>query len=376
MTHALIGVITARAFTKVKHEKSVSHSLLYVAALAAAFPDIDYLWFWVNPYKFITEWHRGLTHSLVLLPAWSAIISTVSFFVLQRKIPFWTVYGYCSVGLLTHILADLITVYGIQLLAPLSERRFALSIAFDMDPWIGLICFLALVFGLNKRRNAVFGLIVIFTYISLLFYIQQGALAVIDTRIRTSQISTDKVYALPQPFMPFHWKLVIDRQTYYETAHLSLLGKATNLMDKLLAEINAIMPVFSTHRQLEKDHQQYKKTNNHLDNIAITDYRTMNQLEWHTISKHGDSQKNTGLALEVWQHDAFSQYRKFSTIPILYRIDTDPGSICIWYTDMRYIFPLMKPPFRFGMCRQQSSNYWQLYRLRRHTENIRQLIGS
>jgi membrane-bound metal-dependent hydrolase YbcI (DUF457 family) len=61
VTHAIIGAVTARACITIKNEKSPHYGLLFVAALAAAFPDIDYLLFWVNPYRFITEWHRGVT---------------------------------------------------------------------------------------------------------------------------------------------------------------------------------------------------------------------------------------------------------------------------------------------------------------------------
>lgn len=315
VTHALIGAVTARACTKVKNEKSRDHSLFFIAALAAAFPDIDYVLFWVNPYRFITEWHRGITHSLIMLPAWAAMIGMVAFFVMKKQMPFRTVFGYCSVGLLTHIIADLITLYGLKLFAPLNDQRFALSLVFDFDPWIGLIALMSLIFGLSNRRNAVFGLIAIGTYISLLFYFHQSALAVIDARTRTSQILTDKIYVLPQPFIPFHWKLVIDRQTYYETAYISLLGKGTSLIDNLLTNTSFRIPVFSTNIQGEKDHKHFKKTKNHFRDIEIVDFLTVNQLEWQTISKYGDTLYETDLALEVWQHDLFSKYRKFSSIP-------------------------------------------------------------
>lgn len=373
VTHAIIGAVTARACIKIKNEKSPHHGLLFIAALAAAFPDIDYLWFWVNPYRFITEWHRGITHSLIMLPAWAALLSVAAFLAMKRQMPFRIVLGYCSLGLLTHIVADMITLYGVKFFAPVSDRRFALSLTFDMDPWIGLLALLGLVFGLKNRKNAVFGLIAIGTYIGLMCYFQQNALAVIDDRTKTSQSSIDQVYALPQPFIPFHWKLVIDRQVYYETAELSLFGKATCLMNELLTNINIIMSFFSTDMHNENDHKHLKKTRNHFYDIDIEDFRAVNQLQWEKISKHGDTME-IDQALEVWQHDSFSKFRKFSSIPILYRVDADSGSTCIWYTDMRYVFPLTKPPFRYGMCRQHSNLYWQLYRLRRNTENIRQLI--
>ena len=48
LTHALIGALSARACTKVKKEKSLDHSLMFIAALAAAFSDIDYLPFEIH----------------------------------------------------------------------------------------------------------------------------------------------------------------------------------------------------------------------------------------------------------------------------------------------------------------------------------------
>lgn len=374
VTHALIGVVTARSCTKINTKKPHDHSLLLIAALAAAFPDIDYVLFWVNPYRFITEWHRGITHSLVMFPAWATVLSTAAYFVMKRQIPFSTVFIYCTLGLLTHIVADLITLYGIKIFTPLSDRRFSLSLAFDLDPWIGLITMLGLVFGLNNRRNAVFALIAIGAYISLLLYYQQSALVVLDSRIKTSQKLTDHIYVLPQPFIPFHWKLVIDHQVYYEMANLSFHGMGTTLVNKLLTQTNIRMPVFLMDMLSENDLEHLKKTKNYFPDIDIVDFHTVKQLEWQTISKYGNSQQDINQALTVWQHNSFSKYRKFSSIPILYRIDNNISSTCIWYTDLRYVFPLIKPPFRYGMCRQHSSNFWQLYRLRRNTENFKQLI--
>lgn len=375
VTHAIIGAVTASACTKIRDEKPHDYRFLWVTALAAAFPDIDYLWFWTDPYRFITEWHRGITHSLVLLPLWAGLLSTPVFFVMKRRMPFGKIFGYCALGLSTHIVADWITLYGVKIFAPLSDRRFALSLAFDMDPWIGLLAFLGLIFGVKNRRNAFFGIIAIGAYLGLMVNFQQYALSVIDDRTRTDPIPVDKVYALPQPFIPFHWRLVIDRHTDYETAGLSLFGKATHLMEELFTSNNFGMSVLSATFQDENDHAHLKETRNHIPGIGIGDFRAVQQLRWQRVSKFGDTPKESDQALAVWRQGSFSNFRKFSSLPVLYRIDNDPGSLCIWYTDWRYIMPLMKPPFRYGMCRVHPNKSWQLYRLRRNTENSRQLLG-
>ncbi|MGR9100760.1 MAG: metal-dependent hydrolase, partial [Gammaproteobacteria bacterium] len=138
VTHALVGAMTARACVKSGSDKRLGRTLLLAAAFSAAFPDIDYLLFWVNPYRFIAEWHRGITHSLLMLPVWAALLSAGAFFLANKRIAFGTLFGFCSLGLSAHIATDLITIYGIQLFSPLSDRRFALSLTFDLDPWLGL----------------------------------------------------------------------------------------------------------------------------------------------------------------------------------------------------------------------------------------------
>lgn len=373
VTHAIIGAVTARA-AKSTHEKSHDRTLLMVAALSAAFPDIDYLLFWVNPYRFITEWHRGLTHSLILLPAWAVLLSAVAFLVVKKRIPFGELFKYSCLGLFTHLAADLITVYGEELLAPFSHRRYALGLTFDIDPWIGFFALLGLVIGLQGRRNALLALIAIGAYLILMFCFHLSALSVIDARMKKSRVAVDKVYALPQPFIPFHWKLIIDRQSDYESANLSLFEKGTQLIEDLSATKAVTMSFLSLSMRHGNIQTRLEQRKTRFPDNQIKDFRRADQLRWRKLLKYGDTPKEIREALNVWRHDSFAEFRKFSTLPILYRIDSDSGSSCIWYTDLRYVFPLMTPPFRYGMCSRNSSNDWRLYRLRRNTENTRQPI--
>ena len=94
-----------------------------VGAIAGAFPDIDYIASWIDPMVYMTLWHRSITHSFVLLPLWALLVGVaLAFAFKQRKAwPFVTVLA--GVSVLSHIVADLITVFGTQVLAPLSSWR-------------------------------------------------------------------------------------------------------------------------------------------------------------------------------------------------------------------------------------------------------------
>lgn len=373
LTHGVIGALVARSCTKV----DVKKSYLLVTALAAAFPDIDYLLFWLNPYKFITEWHRGITHSLIMFPLWATLISLVLYKILHKSIPFRILFACCCAGLLTHIAADLLTLYGVQLFTPLNYHRYALFTVFDMDPWIGLLAALGMILGFYKRRFARFGLLAILTYLLLVLNWQQNAKNLLADRIVKSPELTEKSYAIPQPFLPFHWKLVIDHDDHYEIAHLSLFAKASHFISKQLQFLQsyAVLPMSALQENPKKNIQA--STDGTKYNFQLTDmadFRSANNLEWKKLPKFGDTSMTISLATQVWQHEAFAKFRRFASTPILYRIDQQPDSTCIWFTDLRYVFPLMMPPFRYGMCKHRQHGQWQLFRLRRHTENSRQLI--
>jgi inner membrane protein len=370
LSHSILAALTAKSCAKI----DVKKSYVLATALAAAFPDIDYLLFWLNPYKFITEWHRGLTHSLVILPLWAAMISLILYWILQKRIAYRMLFACCCLGLLTHLAADLITLYGVQLLAPFSNRRYALFTLFDMDPWVGLLAASGLILAFYNRRFAKLALLAILAYLLLVFNWQQNAKTILANKIEKSSVFAANSYAVPQPFIPFHWKLVVDRGDYYEIAHLSLFVTASHYISQQLQSIQSytVMPLSWLHRITKENlPAMADRTHYNLQIADMADYRAANNLHWKKISKFG----NTHRVSQVWQHDAFAEFRHFAIMPVLYRIDQYPDSACIWFTDLRYVFPLMMPPFRYGMCKQYQSERWQLFRLRRHTENSRQLIN-
>ena len=49
---------------------------LLLGGVAAAFPDVDFIGFLIDPLRYLAYWHQGLTHSLLLLPLWSLLIGT------------------------------------------------------------------------------------------------------------------------------------------------------------------------------------------------------------------------------------------------------------------------------------------------------------
>jgi inner membrane protein len=80
-----------------------------LGAIAAAFPDIDFAGFLVDPLAFLAHWHQGPTHSLVLLPLWAAALGSAFAALAKRRPALAEAALVSAMGLATHIATDVIT---------------------------------------------------------------------------------------------------------------------------------------------------------------------------------------------------------------------------------------------------------------------------
>src|SRR5919106_1450101 len=109
LTHALSGAVVARATaprTPGPNELSVRARVLAGAA-AAAFPDIDHVLGYISPVVYL-EYHRGLTHSILLLPLWALMLAWTCSRIARDPRGTGPWFGVCALGLAVHIAGDLI----------------------------------------------------------------------------------------------------------------------------------------------------------------------------------------------------------------------------------------------------------------------------
>ena len=353
ITHALFAGLSAKVITP--HQTKTGNSCrnkdtLITAAIAGAFPDIDYLSFWINPLIFIAEWHRSITHSLFMAPIWGIFLTGIILVVVPRlRGSTKLVLFYSIVGIVSHILLDILTVYGTEIYYPFSDRLISLATTFVIDPYLTIIIAISLLISLNKRSRsiAITGTALILVYVTFQWQLKQDAIQ-IAVNHGANQIETNSdTFALPQPFSPFHWRVIVRSKNEYSTALLDISG-------------------FS--EKLETEH----KRNNWLEMISA--YKSPTDLHWEHYSLFGSDVDQYPLVNEVWRHDDFGLFRQFAVFPILYRVDEMDQETCVWFTDLRFLISTMLPSFRYGMCRDNRNNSWQLYRLRRFTKNTRQRI--
>lgn len=143
ITHGIAGALISKAAfggrdlfppTSMGKRRLATWALM----LGAIFPDSDVLrdFFSRDPLLMIT-WHRSITHSLLMLPIWSVLLAALMGATTRwRKWEapsFLMLTGLFAVGILSHILLDLVTTFGTMIWSPLDWSRPAWDLLFIVD---------------------------------------------------------------------------------------------------------------------------------------------------------------------------------------------------------------------------------------------------
>jgi inner membrane protein len=214
LTHAISGAALARAFPKHPLPRK---QLIFLVLLTMA-PDADFLLRILSDTVYLQH-HRGLTHSLLMIPLWGWLIFSLCSRQIKKlpKMP-WLI----GLALLLHICLDLITAFGTMILAPFSDWRASLDLVFIIDPLFTGCLLIPLLLGLKwksqARKLAIFSLILMCTYLGLAFSNQQQAIA-LAKRAHPDAIA---VNALPLAFSPWNWQLIAEYPDHYARASVNL----------------------------------------------------------------------------------------------------------------------------------------------------------
>ena len=354
LTHALSGALLARA-TAPKSTSACSASpdalplkrRIALGAIAAAFPDIDVVVSGLSPLTYLYH-HRGVTHSLVMLAVWTAVLAWLCAKLwprLENKGPPPRAYaGVIAWGIAAHIAGDCITSFGTMVFAPLSDWRAAISTTFIIDLWFSGIIIAGLVASWLWRNShwarwpAVAGLSVLCAYVAFQYVLQQRAVSFGERYAVSAGIRNARVTALPRPVSPFNWMVVVDDGVQFHYALVSLSRR--ELQPPLAPDAGFIARLGEPYLPLDR---------------AV----------WLQASRYG-SPEQAAVAKEVMAHPQFAFFRWFAMYPVLYRVDSGNPSTCVWFQDLRFFTPGRATwPFRYGLCRERrdATGEWRAHEL-------------
>jgi len=210
LTHAISGIALARALPRHHLPKRY---VAFIALLAMA-PDADYFLRFISDAAYL-HYHRGVTHSLLMLPLWVWLIVSL---MPKRRLRDPVIPWLIAAALALHILLDLVTSFGTMIYAPFSDARIAWDAIFIIDPLFTGALALPLLLAMFRRRHAR-----LLAWSGLFFASAYLGLALTAHHYATQlawrdQPAASEVHALPQPFSPLRWQLVATYSDHYSRA--------------------------------------------------------------------------------------------------------------------------------------------------------------
>jgi len=333
LTHALSGALLARATASKEAPPRSIPRRVAAGFLAAAAPDLDFVISYAGPVEYLLH-HRGVTHSIVLLPLWALLLAWLLAKILREPGGWRALYGVSALALAAHIAGDVITSFGTMVLAPLSDWRAGIGTTFIIDLWFtGIILagLIASAFLYRSRWPAIAASVVLAGYVGFQYVQKEKALELGEEYARLQGLTDAKVSVQPRPVSPFNWTVFVSDERAHRYAHVNL--------------------VRSEPRQPRPDDGFIAK----LD----SPYLPAPQAVWVTSTRYGHPPADAA-AREAWESPALAFFRWFADVPAFDGITE--GSTCMWFSDLRFLTPGRDGmPFRFGACREAPGGSWRGY---------------
>ena len=232
LTHLLTGLMLSR--TGLNRLTARAGALMMIAANA---PDADVVSA-IGGTPTYLDWHRGPTHSLLLLPITAAVV-TLAVGAFRRPVGWrWLNAWFAAcIGVLSHLLLDWTNIYGIRFLSPFSEHWFRLDAVNVVDPIIWTILLLAVFWPWlaklvsseigaartsHGRGIAWFALIALFAYDFSRWTLHGRAVETMSAYLYDNR-TPRRILAMPDTLNPFLWRGLVDLADSWQVHNINLL---------------------------------------------------------------------------------------------------------------------------------------------------------
>jgi len=316
-------------------------------AILGTLPDLDVF----LPYGGSVEaftYHRGFSHSLfvhlLISPLIVWLILKIHTGMQAYKVRwFWLVFLCLS----THALLDSLTVYGTQLMWPLSEYPFAVSSMFIIDPLYTLPLLIGLAFTLLPKIstskaykiNAI-TLSLSTAYLCLAFVFKLNIDDKVNTALQNRGITVNEYISTPAPFTTLLWRMVVMSDGKYYEGYTSVFDtpnevtlNAYQTTPSLLNEIKNEWGV----KRLQWFTKGFYSVREQQDKVILSDLRM--GMECAYVFNFVVGQKD-GSAISVGNFEKISQRPNLNNLPKIWDR--------IWHPDT-----VLASPFAKNNCVEQ-----------------------
>jgi inner membrane protein len=331
LTHALSGALLARATNPKDAPPRSLPRRIAAGFFACAAPDLDFVVGFFGPVAYLAQ-HRGVTHSLILLPLWALVFSWILAKILREPRGWRALYAVTAMSIGLHIAGDVITAFGTMVLAPFSDWRAALGTTFIIDLWFSGIIVAGLIVSALVRKQrlpSVAALALLGAYVGFQYIQKQHALELGELFAKEKALQGARITAYPRPVSPFNWTVFVSDDNAHRFSHINLVRtqpKPYRPGDGFIARIDS-------------------------------PYLPLSQAIWVRRSRYGETDQD--FIREAWRSDGMRVYRWFADLPAFDGLSRDPA--CAFFVDLRFLTPGREAmPFRYSACRDAPGAAWRL----------------
>jgi len=229
LTQIALGIATAEL---VAGNKLQNKTFLY-GAILGTIPDLD-----IVVGKFLSDVdgvaiHRGLSHSLLFFAFLSPILGWVISKIEKDKINFKSASLLAFWCLTTHVLLDLFTSWGTQILWPL-DYRFALKTIFVIDPLYTIPLLISLIFVwknkefLVRRKYVIRGLVISSSYLLLTCFLKLFGVQQFEKALQNQKLTYQELIVKPTAFNSILWNANVANFRWLLSCRLLIIRFTTN----------------------------------------------------------------------------------------------------------------------------------------------------
>jgi inner membrane protein len=298
---------------------------------ACAAPDLDFVVGFFGPVAYLAQ-HRGVTHSLILLPLWALVFSWILARILLEPRGWRALYAVTAMSLGLHIAGDIITSFGTMVFAPFSSWRAAIGTTFIIDLWFSGIILAGLIasaFFRKQRFPSVAALALLGAYVGFQSIQKHNALEFGELFAKEKGMQGARITAQPRPPTPFNWTVFVSDDNAHRFSHINLVRTET---------------------------KRYQPGDGFIARID-SPYLPLAQAIWVTRTRYGETDQD--FIREAWNSEPMAVYRWFADLPAFDGLSRDPA--CAFFADLRFLTPGREgTPFRYGACRDRPGAPWRL----------------
>ncbi|MDI6854554.1 MAG: metal-dependent hydrolase [Deltaproteobacteria bacterium] len=320
VTHTVAGLAISRLIPA-----PVRKWGLVLGAAFALLPDIDFLWLFFDRLAYI-RYHRGVTHSLLALGVFAGLGA-----LLARRWggPRWfkPVLALGLAVLASHMLLDLATSYGTQILSPFSRQKFALDWIFIIDPYLTFLLLIGSAGGLvspaRGRLLAALSLSAAAVYFLLCGFYHNQAMILSRQVFSDSPTADLQVAALPQPLSCRRWHLLCYgpaevKQTMVQLPRLGIRGASQEVKVREDTWAPGLNP--------------------HAPPLAYQPPESLVVQTWQIT-------RPPPLAYASDSAAVLKTFLEFARFPLLYRWEPRDNAVSMQFLDLRFTIPGRAFPF-------------------------------